>query len=365
MGRVDVNRIVVQPSGGDFLLVGGLRIAVADLTPTVAKLSVTPLLILDENKTALVSATPLAQSPSMYGRVISQALVKPHPYPWMTEDVFDPAYCWRIERRDGVVLGFTSHDLDLTFDGVTYEARTGFTPTTVDTSDQFSVDNLDVDAALSSERITEDDLAGGVYDFSKITIYLVNWKNLSDPKLILRRGTIGRVTYSKNAFTAEVRGLMEAYQQQAGPLYQKLCRAEFGDAKCKIELAAHTYAGSVTGVVNDSTFATDVLQPAGLFDYGVLTWTSGDNKDAKCEVKTSQADGTISLYLPPTWQPVTGDTFTVTAGCDRNFSTCINKWANWVNFRGEPYIPGTDYLSGYPIRGAANVVGSVSESSRG
>lgn len=67
---------------------------------------------------------------------------------------------------------------------------TGFTPTAVDTSDSLSVDNLDVDGVLCSDRITEDELAGGVYDFARVTIYLVNWQNISDPKLILRRGTL-------------------------------------------------------------------------------------------------------------------------------------------------------------------------------
>ena len=36
-------------------------------------------------------------------------------------------WCWRVVRRDGVVLGFTDHDRALTFDGTTYEAASGFT----------------------------------------------------------------------------------------------------------------------------------------------------------------------------------------------------------------------------------------------
>ena len=40
------------------------------------------------------------------------------------------AWCWRVTRRDGVTLGFTDHDRDLTFDGATYEAATGFTAAT-------------------------------------------------------------------------------------------------------------------------------------------------------------------------------------------------------------------------------------------
>src|SRR4051812_31581755 len=36
------------------------------------------------------------------------------------------ARCWKVTRRDGVVLGFTDHDRDLVLDGVTFRAGTGF-----------------------------------------------------------------------------------------------------------------------------------------------------------------------------------------------------------------------------------------------
>lgn len=64
-------------------------------------------------------------------------------------------------------MGFTSHDEDLFFDGVNYEATTGFEPSVVDTTADMSVDNLDVEGMLSDDRITEDDIAAGLYDFAK------------------------------------------------------------------------------------------------------------------------------------------------------------------------------------------------------
>ena len=39
-----------------------------------------------------------------------------------------------------------------------------------------------------------------------------------------------------------------------------------------------------------------------------------------------------------------GDTFTITAGCDKQFATCGAKFANAVNFRGFPHMPGNDYI---------------------
>ena len=35
--------------------------------------------------------------------------------------------CWRMMRRDGVVMGFTDHDGDIVLDGVTCRAGSGLT----------------------------------------------------------------------------------------------------------------------------------------------------------------------------------------------------------------------------------------------
>jgi uncharacterized phage protein (TIGR02218 family) len=46
-----------------------------------------------------------------------------------------------------------------------------------------------------------------------------------------------------------------------------------------------------------------------------------------------------------------GDTFAITAGCDKRFATCVEKFANADNFRGFPHMPGNDFITGYPTRG--------------
>jgi uncharacterized phage protein (TIGR02218 family) len=48
-----------------------------------------------------------------------------------------------------------------------------------------------------------------------------------------------------------------------------------------------------------------------------------------------------------------GDTLRVTAGCDRRFASCKAKFANAVNFRGFPHIPGSDYVLRHPRHGDA------------
>ena len=102
------------------------------------------------------------------------------------------AWCWKLTRRDGISLGFTEHDCNLIFDGVTYEAACGFTASALETSSGLNVDNLDVAGALSSLRLNEDDLAAGLYDDAEIEIWRVNWANVEE-RLLMRKGNLGEI----------------------------------------------------------------------------------------------------------------------------------------------------------------------------
>ena len=51
--------------------------------------------------------------------------------PWLNAPLATIAYCWRIERRDGVAIGLTTHDRDLEVDGFGYRAAPGMTPSAI------------------------------------------------------------------------------------------------------------------------------------------------------------------------------------------------------------------------------------------
>jgi uncharacterized phage protein (TIGR02218 family) len=61
-------------------------------------------------------------------------------------------------------------------------------------------------------------------------------------------------------------------------------------------------------------------------------------------------------------QPISaGDTFIVTPGCDKRFTTCQAKFANAVNFRGFPHMPGNDFITAVARPGdPANDAGPLS-----
>ena len=272
-------------------------------------------------------------------------ILQPPGIPWMQTDVTTTAWCWKLTLQDGAVMGFTNHDRDLVINNITYEASSGFEPTAVDTTNDMATDNLDVTGMLDSERIKATDISNGRFDFAEVEIFLCNWAKVTDPVLILRRGTIGRISHGKNGFQAEVRGLLEAFQQAAGLAYQKQCRAQFGDSQCGLNKAAYTFTGSVTSISQDGSFSTDLTQEDDYFSYGVIHFDrTGEEMEVK---KYSQTGGGISLFLPVSSFAV-GDTFSISAGCDGNFSTCKTRFSNVFNFRGEPFIPGNDLMASYP-----------------
>jgi len=266
-------------------------------------------------------------------------------------------WCWRLTRRDGTVLGFTDHDRPLTFNGTTFEAAAGFTASEIKDSVGLSVANLEVSSALSSDQLVEADLAGGLYDDAKVEIFRVNWADTTQ-FAVMRTGSLGQVKRAGIAFTGEVRGLAHYLQETKGRLYQYTCDADLGDARCSIALASPTYTGqgAIATVASPRLFTANGLSAYAndWFTRGLVTFTSGAASGQKIEVKThavSAATGAVTLEL---WSAarlplVAGQTFTVSAGCDKTIATCNAKFANSLNHRGFPAIPGNDFIVASPV----------------
>ncbi len=255
------------------------------------------------------------------------------------------ATCWKLTRRDSTLFGFTDHDTDITVDSVTYKAASGFTPSAIQNTASLSVDNLDVEGMLSSGNITEADIMAGLYDFAEIEIFMVNYNDITQGKLKLRRGWLGEVSLVKQQFIAEVRGLTQRLSQTIGELYSPSCRATFGDARCKINIATYTVSGTITSVVSNQEFSdSGRSEVSGLYNFGKITFTSGANIGLSLEVKEFLGGGKIILVLPMSYNVTVGDGYSMTQGCDKTLATCSGQYNNVINFRGEPHVPGLDRM---------------------
>lgn len=260
-------------------------------------------------------------------------------------------WCWRLARRDGAVSGFTDHDRSITFDGTTYEASSGFTASDITDGLGLSVANLEVTGALSSNTLTEEDLAAGRYDDAYIEIYRVNWSSPAE-RVLVRSGSVGEVRRSGAGFSAELRGLAHYLQQPKGRLFQLSCDADLGDARCGIDLSRSAYRGTGTILTAPTSrrFTVSGLDSFanGFFARGLLAFSSGASAGLKIEVKshTVSADQiVIDLWTEAEGPPAPGDEFVVTAGCDKRIETCRARFANAVNFRGFPSMPGNRFLT--------------------
>jgi uncharacterized phage protein (TIGR02218 family) len=65
------------------------------------------------------------------------------------------------------------------------------------------------------------------------------------------------------------------------------------------------------------------------------------------EIKRHAGQG-IELWQAMSDAVAVGDGVTLSAGCDKQFATCKAKFANAVNFRGFPYMPGNDAVLSTP-----------------
>lgn len=271
-------------------------------------------------------------------------------------------YCWRVVRKDGTVLGFTDHDENLSFDGVTYEAEAGFSASQMQAALGMSVDNLELIGGFNSDHISEADLISGEYDDADVTLFWVNWEDTAQ-RLVVMTGNIGEVAQSGIEFTAELRSLTHRLNQKVGRRYQRTCDAVFCDvgqskARCKLNAVTFTSSGTVTSVTSPSAFKANGLGAADdYYSRGLVTWTSGANAGAQADVRTHTKVGGevgIDLWTPQIGDIEVGDTFDILAGCKQTLDVCRTKFNNVDNFQGFPHMPGQDVITRYATEGDAD-----------
>lgn len=273
--------------------------------------------------------------------------------------------CWKLTRRDGEVRGFTDHDRDLAFDGVTFLADTGLDAAALQQTTGLSVDNSQAVGALSDFGLVEADILAGKYDAAEVLAWLVNWNDVGQ-KVLQFRGTLGEIRRSGAVFEAELRGLTEVLNRAQGRAYHRKCSAVLGDKCCGFDLSGAGYFTeiAVEGGNRRGEFAFAALTDfdAGWFAGGTLRVLSGAAQGVSRMIKQDRfLDGERRIAL---WQglPVpalAGDLVRLEAGCDKRVETCRLKFHNFLNYRGFPHIPGEDWAMSYPTQAGINDGGSL------
>lgn len=262
---------------------------------------------------------------------------------------------WLVSRSDGVQLGFTDHDEDLEFEGARFRARSGLTAKALQSATGLSVDNSEASGALSDDAISEEDIAIGRYDGAEVTLWLVNWSDVSE-RSILFRGSFGEISRKGGAFRVELRGLAEKLNVVHGRAYVPDCAAGLGDQKCGVDMTLPGHRVTVTIVAirsaREIAIQNDDNLSADWFAGGVVSVTSGAISGVKSLVQSESISGGSRILR--LWQALpiglkVGDQVMVEVGCDGQAQTCHEKFGNLLNFRGFPTIPGESWLRG-PVR---------------
>jgi len=263
----------------------------------------------------------------------------------MTDVTTTLCFCWRLTLKSGDVLGFTDHDKAVDFQGTRFEPQSGFTQSEAQASLGLAVDTAEIEGALSSARLSEEDIDAGLFDGAKVETFRADWRDPAAAKLI-RVSAIGKIIRRDGTLVAELESLTRNLDRPAGRYLRRSCDAELGDARCRANLSGAMMAnGMIVSRQGDGTFIV-----AGLDDFAESWFMAGrltvGDISAKVVAHRKGAAGVL-LGLSEDRELEIGTAFTIIAGCDKTFATCAEKFGNTQNFRGFPHLPGNDAAYGY------------------
>jgi uncharacterized phage protein (TIGR02218 family) len=287
----------------------------------------------------------------------------------LQQEVQQRAVCVKITRSDATVLGFTSFDSDLTFDGTLYEAEAAIDVTEVRSGVGTGVDNLEGMGALISDRITDVELLAGLYDGASVELFELVWSDTALGRLIYLTGSLGEFEIENpGRYKTELRSLSQHLAQQIVELASPQCRVkQLGDARCFV--GGTNYSGAFTMAdyrttqtvvsvqsLTEITFTQSATQrgitgvgipPTGYYDQGRVEFLTGLNAGLEREVKSSvlsAGNGVLTLQIPFPFLVAPGDSAILEAGCSRLLEVCRDRFLNVGNIRAEPHLPGTDAI---------------------
>lgn len=266
----------------------------------------------------------------------------------------------RLSLVDGTDIAVTDHDKALSFnlgDGaLTYSPRTGIVPSDVSLSTGFDSDDVEVtgplvDTATEDYHVTRAMVLGGRLDDAEAYYFQVNWKALADGAIKLLRGRVVQASVEGSTFKLVIQSEIGRFQQEIGRTITAYCDADFGDARCGATPV--TLAATVTSVTSARQFAVSFTGTYAndYFNKGTVQFTSGAlNGTRKVEVSDftgGAGSGSVVLWAELAEAPEIGDTLTFTQGCGKTLPDCV-AYANVINFRGFPHVPGSDQVLRYP-----------------
>lgn len=252
---------------------------------------------------------------------------------------------WRIFRRDGVALGFTSHNRDLWFDGLLHRAAPGMVPSSILRTADLSHDSAEMQGALTHDALSAADLTLGRYDAAEVEVGIVDWETLDAESLFA--GSIGMVAQEGAGFSAELQSIKALLDNDPIPRTSPTCRAEFCGPGCSLSAAMFTQELSLAASPIGDQQLSFGLTDHSPYLFGRIRWIDGPMAGLTSQVIGADADG-VTVAEPLEVEIAIGTRVQMRKGCDHTLATCASRFDNAINFQGEPFLPGNDLLAQYP-----------------
>jgi uncharacterized phage protein (TIGR02218 family) len=276
---------------------------------------------------------------------------------------FTDCSIWRIERADGVVQRFASHDKWITFRRELYRPC-GPAPSDMEQNEAGGESDFEAVGFLSADTIRASDIQARRYDGCKVLHHLVDWQR---PWVWSRKHAwwVKEITEDGGIFKAQVQGIERFLTIPVGRFYERECDVGLGSELCqavpRVEFAIAVEAvgdvGSpILGLPHNTmavrfTAASWAWSPAirdGLLTQGKVTWTTGPNKGTT-QLIGEHVGREVTLETEAPFPIRAGDVCAVFSGCNGSRTACREDYDNEINFQGQPFMPSTEDTYKKPV----------------
>lgn len=241
--------------------------------------------------------------------------------------------CIKIELVSGEILRFSDSDQEVVYQNEVYKHGSFIIPAQIKSSSELGEDNMFISFNIKA------DLEGAYAEIFTIDLF-----NFVEKARILKTGWFGEIKYTQTGAIAEICSLGYKTKNLIGKAYSRTCRARFADQFCKMSEENYSFFGKIEKIYHNNCFGdTARVEEDEYFNDGSLIFTSGKNKAKEFRVY-SFSDSRITLFSTQPLELNIDDEYKIIVGCDKQISTCINKFNNVLNFRAEPFIPGRHKL---------------------
>lgn len=268
----------------------------------------------------------------------------------LTESITDAitlSVALKFTIGNGTVYRINDSGKDLTINSEVYNYLPGYSHSNISTSLNSQIDNFDVTMPYINSNFKQLTMMGALKN-APVEIYIADWTTPTTYRLE-KKMKVGEYTCEDRQLSLTLIGIKSNLDTKVGFRCTKTCQVDLGSSDCTINLAGFTTTGSVTSITSNRQFADSGLGSFvdNYFQYGLLTWTSGNNNGWSFVVKQSASVAKSFVLYKDTFFNITiGDDYSVYAGCNKSKVHCEDKFNNLINFRdgGGNLLPNPDKL---------------------